>query len=158
MVSRLLALFVSCLLIALIHIPDAQAQQRHPGDLGVGLGSTTIASGVSVKQIAGPTALQLTAGCWRDCDGISASLDFLGSMPPLTTHPFLLVAWNFGFGGALGLADSNIAAAGSFILGLEVIFQELPFDLVLEWRPSVLVVPDVDLDLITFGGHIRFYP
>ena len=130
---------------------------RTPGRLGIGVGSTTIASGLSLKQNAGPTAFQLTAGCWGGCDGVAASLDFLVPMPAIADANIVTLAWNFGAGVAVGVGGGDLAAAGAFVVGLEVIFQPLPIDLVLEWRPALQVVSDIDLDLVSFGGHLRFY-
>lgn len=149
---------VVALVAATFYAPDAQAQ-RHPGSLGVGIGTSTIAAGLSVKRPAGPTALQLTAGCWRDgCSGVAGSVDMLMPRAPLVGGQAAVLAWNFGFGGAIGVADDTFAAAGSFVLGLELIFRDLPFDVVGEWRPTVSVLPGTDFKAAHFGGHIRFYP
>jgi hypothetical protein len=146
------------LVVAIAPFGNEAEANRYPGNFGIGVGSTTIASGLSLKQFAGPTSFQLAAGCWRSCDGVAASLDFLANMPALASGNVLSLAWNFGAGAAAGVGDGSIGAAGAFVLGLEVIFAPLPIDLVLEWRPAVHVVPDVGIDLVTFGGHLRFYP
>ena len=157
MMKRLLCVVVAAALAGMLTVDDAHAQ-RHPGSLGIGVGSTTLASGLSIKSIAGPSAFQLVAGCWGGCDGVAVSIDALATMPPLVVHEALLLGWNFGFGGALGVGDDRFGAAGAFVAGLEFIMRPLPIDLVLEWRPSVRILPDVDVEPVTFGGHLRFYP
>ncbi|MFU8806856.1 MAG: hypothetical protein ACNA8W_23820 [Bradymonadaceae bacterium] len=154
----LITLAASFLLFATTLAPDAHAQ-RNPGNLGIGLGSATLASGLSVKQFAGPTAFQLTAGCWRShcSNGVAASLDFLINMPALSTSQFLSVAWNFGGGGALGVGEGSLGAAAAFILGLEVNFQAIPIDLVLEWRPALRILDSIGISPFGAGAHLRFY-
>ena len=154
---RLLVAFSMMFIIALAPLGNEAQASRYPGNFGIGVGSTTIASGLSLKQFAGPTAFQLTAGCWGSCDGVAASLDFLANMPALASGNVLSLAWNFGAGAALGVGDGELGAAGAFVLGLEVIFAPLPIDLVLEWRPALHILSDVDLDILSFGGHLRFY-
>jgi len=144
-------LLAALLSIVLVSLPQSAES------LGIGVGSTTIASGLSLKQYAGPTAFQLTAGCWGGCDGVAASLDFLVPMPAFANAQVLALAWNFGAGPAVGIGGGEVGIAGSFVLGLEVIFQPLPIDLVLEWRPAVHVLPDLDLEFVAFGGHLRIY-
>ena len=147
---------LSSLLLTFAAAPEAQAQ-RHPGSLGIGVGSATLASGLSLKPVAGPSALQITLGCrGSSCSGVAGAVDVLAPMPNLaTTAPFNL-AWNVGIGGALGIGD-GLDAAAAFVLGLEFIFQPIPVDLVVEWRPSINVVPDVGFSPVSFGAHLRFY-
>ena len=155
----LLSLLIASLAFLVVFASPSQAEaQRHPGSLGIGIGTTTLASGLSLKQVTGPTALQLTAGCWRGCDGVSASLDLLTNMSPLIAGNEFFIAWNVGAGAAAGVADDTLGLAGSFVVGLELIFSSIPFDFVAEWRPSLLVLPDANFDIATFGGHIRFCP
>ncbi len=157
MIKRLLAIFAATLFLASFSLPGDAHAQRNAGSLGIGLGSTTMASGLSVKQFAGPTAIQLTAGCWRSCDGLAMSLDLLFNMPALASADILTLAWNFGAGGAAGAGEDGIGIGAAFVLGLEANFRPLPIDFVLEWRPGIEVIPDPDINLIDFGAHIRFY-
>jgi hypothetical protein len=156
--KRMLVLFATIVFLLGPMAPEAQAQ-RNPGSFGIGLGSATLASGLSLKQFAGPTAFQFTVGCWRSScsNALAASLDFLVNMPAFSTSEFLSVAWNFGGGGALGIGDSSLGAAAAFVVGLEFNFQALPIDLVLEWRPGIRVVPDVGIGLLNTGAHLRLY-
>ena len=131
---------------------------------GIGLGGGTGVSGLSLK-IPGQTAIQATLGI--DPYGIGLGLDGLLEMPEIASAPGLVgVAWNLGVGGTVVLwdgpfgDDGGIGLGGSGIAGLGFNFDvlpTLPFDIVLEYRPSLWVVPGVDLDLIRFTGHIRLY-
>ena len=59
----------------------------------------------------------------------------------------------------VGIGD-NLAVGIAGVAGLEFNFSVipgLPFDLVAEYRPSVFVLPGVDLDLVDFSGHLRIY-
>lgn len=146
------------MMAALVALPMADAEaQRYPGELGIGVGSATKASGLSLKFPAGPTAFQLTAGCSGSCDGVAASFDVLASMPTLASHDVMSLAWNFGGGGAVGAGD-EFGIAASFILGLEFHLRPVPIDFVMEWRPNVELIPDVgDFSIDSVGGHLRFY-
>jgi hypothetical protein len=131
---------------------------------GIGLGGGTGVSGLSLK-IPGQTAIQATLGI--DPYGIGLGLDGLLEMPEIASAPGLVgIAWNLGVGGTVVLWDGPFGRGGgiglglSGIAGLEFNFDllpTLPFDIVLEYRPSLWVIPGVDLDLIRFTGHIRVY-
>lgn len=158
MLTRFLLTLAALLLLALPMASEAHAQ-RNPGNLGIGVGSATLASGLSFKQFAGPTAFQLTLGCWRDdcSNALAASLDFLINMPAFSTSEFLAIAWNFGGGGALGFGEDELGAGAAFVLGLEVNFQAIPIDLVLEWRPGIRILESPGISLLSTGAHLRFY-
>ena len=44
------------------------------------------------------------------------------------------------------------------VAGLEFNFNPVPIDLVIEYRPGIHIIPNVDPDLIGFGAHVRVYP
>ncbi|RDV37532.1 hypothetical protein DV096_13575 [Bradymonadaceae bacterium TMQ3] len=154
--KRWMGLFVAVLLTVSLFGQQEAWAQRNTG-FGVGVGSATVASGISLKMPAGPTAFQLTAGCWGGCDGVAAAVDFLIGMPQIASADVVTLAWNFGGGGAVGLGGGSLGVAAAFVAGLEFHFQPLPIELVLEWRPGLYVVPDVDVELVNFGGHARWY-
>ncbi|MEZ4459594.1 MAG: hypothetical protein R3E66_07650 [bacterium] len=146
---------------------------RSAGNVGVGLGAGTLASGLSLKYFADSNfAIQGNVGWWRSrwwgCDNrrcygggdaLAVSADAIFEQPVFAGNGSVDLAWNFGLGGGLGLSDynNNIGAAAAGILGLEVLINVIPIDIVLEFRPNILVVPDVAFDLVDFTGHIRFY-
>jgi len=48
-----------------------------------------------------------------------------------------------------------VAASG--VVGLEFRIIPVPIDVVLEFRPGFLIVPDFDFDPVDFTAHIRYY-
>lgn len=131
---------------------------------GIGLGGGTGVSGLSLK-IPGDVAIQATLGI--DPYGLGIGIDGLLEQAEIASAPGVVgIAWNIGLGGTVllwdgpGKNDGNIGLGVSGIAGLEFNFDvlpALPFDIVLEYRPSLFVIPNVDLDLIRFTGHIRVY-
>jgi hypothetical protein len=131
------------------------------GNLGVGVGGGTHVSGLSLKYFgAERVALQGVVGFYgagRDATGIGGSLDVLYEQRPLATGSVLDLGWNIGPGVNLGVGEELLLGAGG-VAGLEFRFNDVPIDLVLEYRPGLTVLPVVDLDLIGFGAHLRVYP
>lgn len=146
---------------------------RTPGRFGLGIGSGTIANGLSAKYFAAKDhALQFNAGTfggggikhrWNRFHGFGFSADYLFEMPTIATAGRAFdLGWNIGAGVGLGLDDNDtrddfFALAASFVLGLEFNFIPVPLDIVLEFRPGLLIVPDVDFDPVDFTAHIRVY-
>ena len=132
-----------------------------PGNLGLGLGGGTHSSGVSAKVFSSQhLALQGVAGLYgagRGFAGLGTSLDLLFEQPPLVTTDILELAWNVGPGVNLGLGDEVWLGAGG-VAGLELRFYEVPVDIVVEYRPGLLILPVVQADPIGFGAHVRVYP
>jgi hypothetical protein len=80
-------------------------------------------------------------------------------MPPLATTQYFHLDWNFGLGGGVGVPTSGgtpgVAVAG--IAGLEFDFTKIPFDLTIEYRPAVGLLPGVGIGLIGFTAHLRVW-
>lgn len=176
-------LLLSCFVFALSVPSTAFAEWemsmpiRQAGNVGIGLGAGTFATGFAIKYFPQPDfAIQGNLGWWRDrfvcndrrCygggDSVAISADFLIERPTITGNKDVELAWNFGAGAGLGIEDDDrfnndddIALGVSGVLGLELLINLIPIDLVIEYRPNLLVIPDVDIDLIDFGGHVRFY-
>ena len=154
--------------LCLISTSDAFAFGAARRGFGVGLGSGTIANGVSVKIMAGPGAFQGVAGFWggggaKDrfvhVDGIAGSLDYLFEMPTLASSQYFTVDWAFGFGGGVGVPtfDGRVGAAASGIAGIEFNFTAVPLDLTIEYRPTIAIIPDPHLHLVDFTAHLRLW-
>ncbi len=155
----------------------AQSDEARIEGLGVGLGVGTGLSGVSLKsQRGGGTAFQGVIGCWgsfnNECQGLGASVDLLVNMPVLTQDGSVSLAWNVGGGGAVGVRGGsdwgrhprgrgyrgdNMWLAGQFVAGLEFLFPSVPLDVVVEWRPSLWIVPGIYLDFANAGFHVRYF-
>jgi len=92
--------------------------------------------------------------------GFAFGVDYLIELPDIVTAgDAFVLGWNAGIGGALGVADghSDLAIAAAGIVGLEFRIIPVPIDIVLEYRPGLLIVPDVAFDAVDFTAHIRFY-
>jgi hypothetical protein len=164
-------LFIGIALVATVvtlSTSDAHAFGEARRGFGVGIGSGTIANGLSVKMMAGPGAFQWVAGFWggggagdrfRRIDGVAGSLDYLFEMPSLARSQYFTVDWAFGFGGGVGVPTFNgqVGAAASGIAGIEFNFTAVPLDLTIEYRPTVAIIPDPGLHLIDFTAHLRLW-
>jgi len=160
--------------------PPASAQQeaiRTPGRFGLGLGMGTLANGLSAKYfIDRQHALQFHLGefggggpryRWHRFRGLALGADYLFEGPRIVRAGKAFdLAWNIGGGVGLGFGDryygfsetrSRLACAVAFVAGLEFNFIPIPLDIVLEWRPGLLVVPHVRLGVVDFTAQIRVY-
>lgn len=167
------ALAVTLTLALAALAPRAHAapdQIRKPGKFGIGLGSGTLSNGLSGKlYLADLHALQFTLGAfggggiddrWHRVAGFAFGVDYLIELPDIVTAgDAFVLGWNAGVGGALGVADghSDLAVAAAGIVGLEFRLIPVPIDIVLEYRPGLLIIPDVAFDAVDFTAHIRFY-
>lgn len=152
---------------------------RTPGNLGLGIGAGTLATGLSLKYMQGDTALQGNIGINarnrnRYDDWLSLGFDYLFEQPSLTGGGDIELAWNIGPGASLAVTDDiNYWILGvSGVIGLEFLFNSIPLDFVLEYRPSIYIFDDsyyyydwgyrrgdsnIRVDIVNFGGHLRFY-
>lgn len=157
---------LSLLLLGLLVLSGparAGSPVRSSGNLGLGLGGGYWLNGISAKYFLGDgTALQGVLGGYGlghdDYGGLGFTGDFLWEMPALTTNQAFELGWNAGFGPSVGLGDEWFALGVHGTVGLEFNFEPAPIDLVLEYKPGIVVVPGVGADLWNFGGHIRVYP
>ncbi len=143
------------------------ASPRRSG-FGIGIGSGTIASGLSLKIPRGAHAFQVVAGFWGGGDlderfdspnGVAASFDFLFEMPTLARSAYFTIDWSFGLGGGVGVPefDRKLGLAGAGVAGLEFNFTRVPLDLTVEYRPTLEILPEPDLHLVSFTAHLRFW-
>jgi hypothetical protein len=155
--------------VAAVAPGEARAFGKAREGFGVGIGSATIANGLSLKFAGGTGSIQGVVGFWgrgplwkraRGIDGVAVGVDFLYEMPSLATSPFFTLDWSFGLGAGVGVSEFDGGKAGlaaSGIAGLEFNFTEIPLDVTIEYRPTLDVLPDVDLDLIDFTAHVRIW-
>ena len=163
-------------LAALLVGGQAFAQTPNESGFGVGLGTSNMASGVSLKSAQGSTAYQFVIGGFRGSwyggrfgpnrtyqgyyRGLGASFDFLYEQPNIvSTEPFNL-GWNAGVGAGLGVASTGFWGLGANgVVGLEFNFNPFPIDITLEYRPGIFFYENGfgGIALFDFGGHIRFW-
>jgi hypothetical protein len=156
------------LLLTARGVAHAQEARRVQG-FGIGIGAGTIANGLSLKYYLGGAAFQGVIGAFGGggvgdrfghFGGVAGSLDYLFEMPSLAQSQYFTVDWSFGLGAGFGVAtfsNGSPALAGSGIAGLEFNFTRVPLDLVIEYRPSVGILPDPGLNLVNFTAHLRIY-
>lgn len=167
--ARLLPVALLAALVSLgVTASEVSAQEREPDSFAIGLGSGTLANGLSLEyQFEEAHALQLNFGSWGGggaderfddvAGGVAGSIDYLHLMPSLYEGRVMQIAWNLGAGVGLGVDDepNELGVAGALVAGLEFNFKPIPLGLTLEYRPTVPIIPDVGLDLIDFTGHLR---
>lgn len=158
----------SALVLALVGIGAARPALagdpiRSGGNFGLGLGGGLAVSGLSGKYwLADAHALQGIVGAWglgrAGGSSLGVGLDYLIEMPTITDTEPVEIGWNLGLGGTVGVGGGGLGWVGaSGVAGLEFNFHPVPIDLVLEYRPGVVVVPAFGAALVNFSGHIRYY-
>jgi len=151
----------------LLSAETSEAQVRGAGKIGIGIGSGTVANGLSLKyQPAESHAIQANVGTWggggakdrySNYHGLAVSADYLFLMPEITSGSVLQLAWNFGLGLGAGVDNDDLGLAGAFVAGLEFNFVPVPIDLTVEYRPTIGILPGVGFDLVDFTGHLRYH-
>lgn len=135
---------------------------------GLGLGAGTIANGLSGKYFVNEQhAIQANLGLFggggaadrfTHYNGFGLSADYLVELGTIVQAADVMeLAWNVGVGAGLGLNSKTFAFAGALVLGLEFNFLPVPIDVVIEYRPGLLIVPSVNFEPVDFTGHIRYY-
>lgn len=150
------------LLTAIALLLPSIARAEVPGNFGIGIGGGLGVSGISMKAPFGPVAIQGVIGTygWNDRyddDRLGVSIDALWEQPSFASGGPVNLAWNIGFGGAVGVGRNDPLVGISGVAGLEFIVQPAPIDIVLEYRPGIILSPGTDVELVNFSGHIRYY-
>ncbi len=163
---------VAIVLCSLVFARPASAQQTHPpGSFGIGVGTATIAGGLSLKlPISRGVAFQGVVGIWRDYghdwryghDSMALGVDLLYDMPLLLRSYVCSLGWNFGLGVGAGVETATNALVGgagtTAVLGLALNFVPIPIDLVLEYRPGLYVIAGASAaNPLDFSAHMRFW-
>jgi hypothetical protein len=171
--SRLVVPLGIAVLAALAPSPASADFGTPRQNFGLGIGMGTGASGLSGKFMLGTgAAIQGVVGVWGGedggdhsgpgrprLDGIALSVDYLFEMPTLAKSEYFNLDWSFGLGGGIGVSTGGGApsAAVAGIAGLEFNFTRVPFDIVIEYRPAVGIVPNPWIGLVGFTAHVRVW-
>ena len=170
---------LATLVLSLLLWPGAAAAQqqetlyeiRQPGAFGLGLGVGGRAAGLGAKYfVSNGAAVQGVLG-FRSAgrnrgEALAFSLDYLFEGPLLLDDPSVGIAWSVGPGVYLGTAKGEYPTGEEWrelwlgagpVLGLELLVRPSPVDVVLEYRPDVQILPTPALNLVNFGGHIRYF-
>lgn len=143
---------------------------REAGRFGLGFGAGTSTAGLSGKYMISPDlSVQGVVGAGYGAhstdpgpggswdSSLALSADLLFEMPTFYTDEGLDLAWSIGPGVGTWLSDGYFALAASGAAGFEVNITAVPMDVVVEYRPRVLLVPDVAVDFFNLSGHIRYF-
>lgn len=141
-----------------------EAVPREPGRIGIGIGGGTRTTGLSLKATVDENlSLQLVAGvdsgATNDRGGtLALSGSVLVEMPAIVEDEDYEIGWCVGAGPYIAVGDQFWLGAHA-IAGLEINLRVIPLEFQLEYRPSLeLIGPDeVDLVLVDFGGHLRWW-
>lgn len=153
---------------------------KQAGNFGIGLGVGTTATPISMKYFLDSSlSIQGNVGWWRgwgwggcgrfrgrdrdfycggyyrDALGLGADVLFEGG--PLAGNESVTLDWEIGGGAGIGLADYGFGLAVAFVTGLQLNIHALPIDVVLEYRPSLYLVPGLAFNFVDFTGHVRYY-
>ena len=149
-----------------LHPPMRQfeAVPREPGRIGLGIGGGTRTTGLSLKATVDENlSLQMVAGidsgATNDRGGtLALAGSVLIEMPALIEDDDYEIAWCVGAGPYIAVGDQFWLGAHA-IAGLEINLRVIPLEFQLEYRPSLeLIGPDdIDLVLVDFGGHLRWW-
>lgn len=167
--KRIVMVMVSALVLMVMS--PAMAHADRPDGFGIGLGTGTAVSGISAKLNTGDVGIQGVLGCWGyNCNGAGLSGDVLFGMPTIHDAGVVRIAWNLGGGAAVGVGErgwynrysnnrsrSNFVMHAQFVAGLELIFPDVPLDIVFELRPAIRLIPPAQPYLFSGGAHIRYY-
>lgn len=127
------------------------------GRLGLGVGGSNIASGITGKYyLTNRTALQLAAGSWWG-RGLALSGDVIVEMPQLLAVDALSMNWHAGVGAGFFSSNATTLGVGVMgVLGLAFQLEPLPLELVTDIRPSFNVGME-DSFYFYGGGALRYF-
>lgn len=160
--SLLLAAAAS-LLLALPASATETSYFARPGRFGLGLGGTNLVSGLTGKFFVAPSfALQATVGYWYGYygeagyyPGPTVGLDGIFEMSRLAENDAVSLNWNLGVGATVVLGSPFLGGVEG-IVGLGLQIKPVPFEFVLELRPTLLF-PGPHYFFFGGGGAIRFF-
>ncbi|OGR09669.1 MAG: hypothetical protein A2341_14840 [Deltaproteobacteria bacterium RIFOXYB12_FULL_58_9] len=171
MQRKVFLLAMAFVLVCSVQTAQAANTVRGNGNFGLGLGAGTFATGVSMKYfLDSPLSVQGNVGWWRnrywcgshhcfDGGGLALSADLLFEQPAFAGNKQVQVAWEIGGGAGMGIDDrgNDFGLGVTFVVGLQLLIDIVPVDVVLEYRPGVYLLPDAFFDFVNFTGHVRYY-
>lgn len=119
--------------------------------IGVRLGSSVpaIKSGITYKHFLNKAAIE---GILSFGDGF-AICGLYEIHKPLSTEN---LQWLIGFGGYVGINNSNTNVGGAGIIGLDYKFSNIPLNLTVDWKPELNLVSKVGFEASGVGFSARF--
>lgn len=164
--TRILRLLQPALVVVVASLaltfPAHAKEIRRQGAAGIGIGSGTLAHGLSGKYfLSDKLAVQANIGSfgnYKHYGGTAISADVVFAMPLLASGEVDL-GWNVGAGGGFASYDSASITAFTGLVGLELLIDQIPIDLVLELRPIALTNGGLHIlsGFADLTGHLRYY-
>ncbi len=131
--------------------------------VGIGLGSSTLSSGVSAKWHAkSGSGLQLVVGPWGigpsnfGSSTLAVNLDGIRDMQQIGNLGPINVGWSLGGGAGVAFGTYPVVAA-AFVAGLNFKLEPVPLELALEYRPRLQLLQSIDVDPLNASGHLRWW-
>ena len=179
---RFSVFFLSTLLTLSTSTAEANESLRRSGNFGLGIGGGSFSGAAAGGGFSGKYWLTDTSAVQATISGTgtgivvgytysssAVSADYLIEMPVIASKDELELGWNFGPG--VGVAQwtsgpySATTVGVSAVLGLEVNLKVLPIDVVIEYRPVMLMGENYawmgtatnNLVLVNTSSHIRYY-
>ncbi|MEM1348981.1 MAG: hypothetical protein AAGI01_10520 [Myxococcota bacterium] len=150
------ALTTATLALTCVAQADAKGGATGGTATGIGLGATGDTQGLSLRRNQGVTSAQLVVGRWVGPAQLGVAVDGLYHFSPIVSGSLADLALYAGLGVGVGVIDDfGFNASGA--IGLELNLVPLPLNFALSWRPTLSIVPDTNLALQRFGGHVRFF-
>jgi hypothetical protein len=161
--SRILPMALAAACFTLPGLALGGAAHRTAGSTGVGLrgtflGSNIYGAGISAKHfLTDDHAIQGVVGLGGNTLLLNA--DYLFEQKVFGETEGVEFAWNIGPGAGLGIASdaSALGLSVSGVAGLEIALVPIPLDFVLEYRPELVVIPVIALDIAQFYAHVRWF-
>jgi hypothetical protein len=179
---RLFIFFLSAVLTLSASTADASDSLRRSGNFGLGIGGGSFSGASAGGGLSGKYWLTDTSAVQATISGTGTgilvgytysssaiSADYLIEMPVIASKDELELGWNFGPGVGVAQWTSGPYSATTFgvsaVLGLEVNLKVLPIDIVIEYRPLMLMGESYawmgtstnNLILVNTSSHIRYY-
>lgn len=152
--------------LALAQERGPQSSVRTAGRFGIGIGAGTSTAGLSGKYFFDESkALQAVLGAGygqnEDKDGWSSGLgvgaDLLFEGPSFGELDDVEFGWSIGPGVGVWAFEDQFAMAVAGVAGLELCVLVFPVDFVIEYRPRMLLVPELGFDWVNLSAHARYY-
>jgi hypothetical protein len=130
----------------------AQTESSYKNAIGVRLGSSVpaVKSGITYKHFFSNKAVE---GIVSFGDGLAICGLYEIHKPISATEN---LQWFYGFGGYLGINNSNNNAGAAGIVGLDYKFANIPLNLTLDWKPELNIVSKVGFEASGVGFSARF--
>ena len=140
------------LLLASVCCIQTQAQDYKLA-IGVRFSSAapTISNAVTVKYFMNEkSALEgmVSFGSRFGIGGLYEVHQLIGSVPALN--------WFYGFGGYVGFENGNTYLGPTGVVGVDYKFQNAPFNLSLDWKPELDIIPAINFVPDAFALSARF--